>query len=77
MSSLKYVAYILLAFSFFATVNLHNPNDINFYCNKNESNTLSIIGVGVISAIVFALVGILPSLFIRTDADEAKFGKNN
>lgn len=40
-----------------------------------EKNLTSIISVGIISAIVFALVGILPSVFIRTDADEARFGK--
>ncbi len=35
----------------------------------------SIAFVGLFSALVFALIGILPSLFIRTDVDEARFGR--
>lgn len=40
----------------------------------SQQNVYSIAAVGLLSAVVFALVGILPSVFIRTDADEARFG---
>lgn len=45
-------------------------------CEPSKTDPWSIISVGLLSAIVFALVGILPAVFIRTDADEAKFGTN-
>lgn len=35
----------------------------------------SIASVGIFSALVFALIGVLPALFIRTDADEARFSR--
>lgn len=45
-------------------------------CNNNtkQFDLFSIVSVGLLSATIFALVGVLPSVFIRSDADEARFG---
>ena len=40
---------------------------------ESKSQTFPILVVGVLSSVVFSCVGILPALFIRTDADEEKF----
>lgn len=52
------------------------PNDINDQIQQcsNTDFHQSILIVGVTSAFVFCFIGILPSFFIRTDADEKKFG---
>lgn len=47
--------------------------DENGSCTKVEGR-FSVYSVALMSAIVFPLIGILPALFIRSDADEKKFG---
>lgn len=42
--------------------------------NTKQFDLFSIVSVGLLSATIFALVGVLPSVFIRSDADEARFG---
>lgn len=55
------------------------PNDTNGHIHQcsNSDYHQSILIVGVVSAFVFCFIGILPSFFIRTDADEKKFGNFN
>lgn len=63
-----------LLVSFLTTV---LPNDINDqieHCSNKTNVNHSILIVGLSSAVVFCFIGVLPSFFIRTDADEKKFG---
>lgn len=42
--------------------------------NETGLKSSSIFIVGLASACIFCFVGVLPSFFIRTDADEERFG---
>ena len=57
-----------------STSHSKNGESVAATCDA-QSNTISILVVGLLSSVVFSFVGILPALFIRTDADEEKFSK--
>ncbi|RNA18809.1 zinc transporter ZIP13 -like protein [Brachionus plicatilis] len=72
MSLIKF----LQCFLFVSCIVLVLPTDINDkfqQCSDQNNSFDSILIVGLTSAFVFCFIGILPSFFIRTDADEKKF----